>query len=77
VDDLAESDGPSCIVPAVVNIAAARHLRATAEGVERREQREKLRALGYSEMQGCLFSPAKRAAATKQMFFLDRSAAIA
>jgi predicted signal transduction protein with EAL and GGDEF domain len=77
VDDLAESDGSSCIVQAVVNIAAARHMTTTAEGVETREQRETLRALGCSEMQGYLFSPAKPAAAIKQMFVSDRPAAVA
>ena len=40
----------------VVNIAAARDMMTLAEGVETSEQRESLRALGCSEMQGFLFS---------------------
>ncbi|GAC1343367.1 MAG: hypothetical protein NVSMB20_19150 [Bradyrhizobium sp.] len=43
---------------AVVNIAAARHMITTAEGVETAAQREKLLTLGCTEMQGHLFSAA-------------------
>ena len=42
-----------------MNIAAARHMTTTAEGVETKQQLELLRALGCTEMQGYLFSPAK------------------
>jgi diguanylate cyclase (GGDEF)-like protein/PAS domain S-box-containing protein len=69
VTDIAEPDGSSCIVQAVVNIAAARHMTTIAEGVETQQQRELLRALGCTEMQGYLFSAAKPAAELKQMFF--------
>jgi diguanylate cyclase (GGDEF)-like protein len=55
VNDLA-TQGGSSIVQAVVNIAAARDMMTLAEGVETSEQRESLRALGCSEMQGFLFS---------------------
>jgi EAL domain-containing protein (putative c-di-GMP-specific phosphodiesterase class I) len=57
VDDLAESDGSSCIVQAVVNIAAAHHITTTAESVETREQRKTLRALGCSENAGLPVQP--------------------
>jgi diguanylate cyclase (GGDEF)-like protein len=73
VNDIAERGGSSCIVRAVVNIAAERHMTTTAEGVETQSQRELLRALGCSEMQGYLFSPAKPAAELKRLFF-SRSA---
>ncbi len=69
VNDIAEPDGSSCIVRAVVNIAAERHMTTTAEGVETQMQQELLRALGCSEMQGYLFSPAKPAAELKRLFF--------
>jgi EAL domain-containing protein (putative c-di-GMP-specific phosphodiesterase class I) len=69
VTDIAEPDGSSCIVQAVVNIAAARHMTTIAEGVETQQQRELLRALGCTEMQGYLFSAAKPAAELKKMFF--------
>ena len=69
VNDIAEPDGSSCIVQAVVNIAAARHMTTTAEGVETRQQQELLRALGCAEMQGYLFSPAQPAAELRRRFF--------
>ena len=59
VSDIAENDGSSAIVRAVVNIAAARDMTTTAEGVETEQQRELLHALGCTEMQGYLFSPAR------------------
>jgi EAL domain-containing protein (putative c-di-GMP-specific phosphodiesterase class I) len=72
VNDIAEPDGSSSIVQAVVNIAAARHMTTTAEGVETQVQRELLRALGCSEMQGYLFSAAKPAAEIRQLLFSHR-----
>ena len=72
VDDIAEPDGSSCIVQAVVNIAAARDMTTTAEGVETKQQMELLRALGCAEMQGYLFSQAKPAVEIKQLFFTHR-----
>jgi diguanylate cyclase (GGDEF)-like protein/PAS domain S-box-containing protein len=59
VADIAEADGSSAIVQAVVNIAARRNMTTTAEGVETEQQRQMLRALGCTEMQGYLFSAAK------------------
>jgi diguanylate cyclase (GGDEF)-like protein len=76
VNDIAEPDGSSCIVQAVVNIAAARHMTTTAEGVETKQQLELLRALGCAEMQGYLFSPAKPAAEIRQLFDREPSAAV-
>jgi diguanylate cyclase (GGDEF)-like protein len=67
VEDLAEGDGSSSIVQAVVNIAAARRMTTTAEGVETEAQRQMLRALGCSEMQGYLFSPPKPLAQIKAL----------
>jgi diguanylate cyclase (GGDEF)-like protein len=56
VSGLSEADGSPAIVRAVVDIAAERHMTTTAEGVETEQQRELLRALGCTEMQGYLFS---------------------
>jgi len=64
-------ESPS-IVQAVVNIAAARNIATTAEGVETEAQRELLRTLGCSEMQGYLFSPAKPAAVLRQLLSSHR-----
>jgi diguanylate cyclase (GGDEF)-like protein len=61
ISDLAEPEGSSGIVQAVVNIAAERRMTTTAEGVETVEQQEILRELGCSEMQGYLFSAPKPA----------------
>jgi diguanylate cyclase (GGDEF)-like protein/PAS domain S-box-containing protein len=71
VNDIAEPGGSS-IVQAVVNIAAARHMTTTAEGVETQRQLELLRALGCTEMQGYLFSPPRPAAEARQMLFAHR-----
>jgi EAL domain-containing protein (putative c-di-GMP-specific phosphodiesterase class I) len=69
VKDITEpGGGSSSIVQAVVNIAAARHMTTTAEGVETEQQRQMLRALGCSEMQGYLFSAAKPADEIKALF---------
>ena len=45
-----------------MNIATERHMTTTAEGVETARQRDLLRKLGCSEMQGYLFSAPKPAA---------------
>jgi EAL domain-containing protein (putative c-di-GMP-specific phosphodiesterase class I) len=55
-----------------VNIAAARHMTTTAEGVETEAQRQLLRALGCSEMQGYLFSAAKSVAQIEELLSSHR-----
>jgi diguanylate cyclase (GGDEF)-like protein len=72
ITDIGEAEGSASIVEAVVNIAAARRMTTTAEGVETEKQREILRALGCSEMQGYLFSAPKRAADVKQLLLAHR-----
>ncbi len=69
INDITDAGGTSSIVKAVVDIAAARDMITTAEGVETVQQQEMLRALGCSEMQGWLFSPAKPAAEIRQLLF--------
>jgi EAL domain-containing protein (putative c-di-GMP-specific phosphodiesterase class I) len=64
---LTEIDSSSAIVRAVVNIAAERDMTTTAEGVETEQQRELLRGLGCTEMQGYLFSRARPASEIKAM----------
>src|ERR1700694_2235474 len=68
VSDIAEIDGSSPIVQAVVNIAASRNMTTTAEGVETQAQREILRALGCTEMQGYLFSAASPGPEGRKLF---------
>jgi EAL domain-containing protein (putative c-di-GMP-specific phosphodiesterase class I) len=54
---IAESDYSRDIVRAILDIAKTCRITTTAEGVETEQQRETLRALGCTEMQGYLFSP--------------------
>ena len=68
VTDMTAKNGSSTIIQAVVNIAAARNMTTTAEGVETEQQRKLLKDLGCTEMQGYLFSPAKPAADVKKLF---------
>jgi diguanylate cyclase (GGDEF)-like protein/PAS domain S-box-containing protein len=56
VDGITDGDGASAIVQAVINIANAQNMTTTAEGIETDPQREMLRDLGCTEMQGFLFS---------------------
>lgn len=68
VKDIAGPEGSSSIVQAVVNIAASRNITTTAEGVETESQRELLRDLGCTEMQGYLFSAARPATDVRRLF---------
>ncbi|WP_234684002.1 bifunctional diguanylate cyclase/phosphodiesterase [Bradyrhizobium monzae] len=73
VNDIAGPDGSASIVQAVVNLASARRMATTAEGVETEEQQRLLRTLGCTEMQGYLFSAAKPADKVMELFALHRS----
>jgi diguanylate cyclase (GGDEF)-like protein/PAS domain S-box-containing protein len=68
VSDISEADGSSSIVQAVINIAAALNMTTAGEGVETAAQRDLLRRLGCTEMQGYLFSPPRPAADVKRLF---------
>jgi diguanylate cyclase (GGDEF)-like protein len=72
IKEVAELEGSACIVQAVVNIAAARRMTTTAEGVETEQQLDMLRKLGCTEMQGYLFSPALPAADIKRLLLSRR-----
>ncbi len=77
VTNIAEASTSASIVQAVVNIAAARNITTTAEGVETQAQLDLLRTLGCTEMQGFLFSPAKPGAELKQLFRSRRAQLVA
>jgi EAL domain-containing protein (putative c-di-GMP-specific phosphodiesterase class I) len=65
VDRIDRSDGDAAIVRAMVTIGHALGSRLVAEGVERPDQAELLRAWGCQSAQGFLFSealPAEEAA---------------
>ncbi|MCP3462360.1 EAL domain-containing protein [Bradyrhizobium sp. CCGUVB23] len=76
IADIAETSGAPVIVQAVVNIASASNMTTVAEGVETEAQREMLRALGCTEMQGYLFSAPKAASDVRKLFG-PRSAQVA
>jgi EAL domain-containing protein (putative c-di-GMP-specific phosphodiesterase class I) len=71
IGDIAKADGSWPIVQAVVNIATARKMTTTAEGVETQQQLDLLRSLGCTQMQGYLFSAARPAAEIRVMFEVD------
>jgi diguanylate cyclase (GGDEF)-like protein len=75
VHDIAEAQGSSPIIEAVVHMAMARCMTTTAEGVETEEQRDILRKLGCNEMQGYLFSPAVPVERLANLFPAEAAAA--
>jgi len=77
IKDIAEPSGAPCIVRAVVSIAETRHITTTAEGVETEQQREILRALGCTQMQGYLFSSAKPAIEIRRLLLSNHDRAVA
>src|SRR5450759_132545 len=56
IKHVADNDVSLAIVQSVITVAKARNVITVAEGVETEQQRELLRTLGCSEMQGYLFS---------------------
>jgi diguanylate cyclase (GGDEF)-like protein len=79
IKDLASAGASSTIVQAVVNIAAASDMTTTAEGVETEQQRNMLRVLGCTEMQGYLFSRPVPAAEIRKLLssYRERAASVA
>ncbi|WP_420871827.1 putative bifunctional diguanylate cyclase/phosphodiesterase [Bradyrhizobium septentrionale] len=76
IKDLAGAGASSTIVQAVVNIAAASDMTTTAEGVETEQQRNMLRVLGCTEMQGYLFSRPVPAADVRKLLSSHREKAV-
>jgi diguanylate cyclase (GGDEF)-like protein len=77
VDGITEADGSSAIVEAVINIASAQHMTTTAEGIETETQREMLRDLGCTEMQGFLFSRPQPVATIRKLLLQKPNAVAA
>jgi len=75
IKSIVDEGASSAIVQAVVNIAAASNMTTTAEGVEQEWQRELLRELGCTEMQGFLFSAAVPATEIRRMLISHRDEA--
>ncbi|MGX1108357.1 diguanylate cyclase (GGDEF)-like protein [Bradyrhizobium elkanii] len=76
IKDLAGTGASSTIVQAVVNIAAASDMTTTAEGVETEQQRNLLRILGCTEMQGYLFSRPVSSAEIRKLLSSHRETAV-
>jgi diguanylate cyclase (GGDEF)-like protein/PAS domain S-box-containing protein len=76
VSNIGNEAASAAIIEAVVNIAKASNMTTTAEGVEQEWQREMLRELGCTEMQGYLFSPPVSAAEITQLMKAMRDEAV-
>jgi diguanylate cyclase (GGDEF)-like protein len=74
VKEVTQNAGSRSIIRAVVSIAADRNMVTTAEGVETEEQREVVRALGCTQMQGYLFSAARSARDIRKMLCSSKTA---
>ena len=68
IRDLSSGAEPIAIVHAVAGLAKSLNMISTAEGVETKQQLEKLQSLGCVEMQGYLFSRARPADEIVRMF---------
>jgi EAL domain-containing protein (putative c-di-GMP-specific phosphodiesterase class I) len=61
IRNLASDDSALAIIRAVAGLSASLGIATTAEGVETQAQLEQLRAEGYEDVQGFLFSPPRPA----------------
>jgi len=59
IEGISEENDCAAIVEAVIDMAQRLNMTTTAEGIETVEQREKVRELGCTELQGYLFSRPK------------------
>jgi EAL domain-containing protein (putative c-di-GMP-specific phosphodiesterase class I) len=57
IRDIAHDENSAAIVQAVATMAQKLGMTTVAEGIETNDQRQKVRELGCTEMQGYLFSP--------------------
>jgi EAL domain-containing protein (putative c-di-GMP-specific phosphodiesterase class I) len=73
VEDIADNAGSLNIVRAVAALANGMGMAATAEGVETREQLDKITAEGCTEMQGYLFSRPLPAHEIERLFLAPRA----
>jgi diguanylate cyclase (GGDEF)-like protein len=69
IQDLSSSKEPIAIVHAVAGLAKSLNMVSTAEGVETKQQRDALQALGCVEMQGYLFSRPRPPAELAEFLF--------
>ena len=74
VKDITESTGSLNIVRAVAALAHGMGMTATAEGVETKEQLDRIASEGCTEMQGFLFSKPLPAREIERLFLSGRDA---
>jgi len=74
VKDIAENTGSLNIVRAVAALANGMGMTATAEGVETREQLDRITSEGCTEMQGFLFSQPLPAHEIERLFLSGHEA---
>jgi len=74
VKDITENTGSLNIVRAVAALAKGMGMTATAEGVETKEQLDKITSEGCAEMQGFLFSRPLPAQEIERLFLSEREA---
>lgn len=72
VKTVTDIGGSAPIIQAVVSIAKARNMTTTAEGVERIEQRDLVRDMGCTHMQGYFFSAARPAVEIRELLNAQR-----
>jgi EAL domain-containing protein (putative c-di-GMP-specific phosphodiesterase class I) len=68
IEGLAADNDCVAIVQAVTNLAQRLEMTTTAEGIETEQQRQKVRELGCTEMQGYLFSPPRPVEEINRLF---------
>jgi diguanylate cyclase (GGDEF)-like protein len=71
INDLSNGSEPLAIVRAIATLAKSLSMVSTAEGVETKQQLEKLQSVGCTEMQGHFFSRARPAAEITRLFLRD------
>lgn len=67
ISDLVDEEDSGAIVAAVIDLARQLDIRTTAEGVEREDQLDRLRASGCNQVQGFLYSKALPADALERV----------
>src|SRR5699024_3304518 len=71
IEDLENSEEQEIIIKSLLDICNNLEIKSVVEGVERREQLDALRVLGWDEIQGFYFSTSVSAEEMKSWFNMD------
>jgi predicted signal transduction protein with EAL and GGDEF domain len=71
VSSLPDAEGSVAILRAVAKLGSSLGMITTAEGVETKEQLERICAEGYKEIQGYFFSPPRTMGEISELYFKD------